>query len=187
MTPDENDELRAFGEDISRAENSKWEPRCVARAFLPTEKGDLVFTMGIWLELDNVRSPLLSGEHFTSLEELERSARNFGLSTGKLSPEEAASITASMREAVSNGFGMALKMKPAKEGGSASSKDGFGVWLPMYTFLLIDVRLSQAEAHAFPVGQAFALLAACKRNAGWQEADTSYALRDLTEEKNTHE
>lgn len=183
LTPEENaalDELNGLSSEIAGAMQSPWEPACVARAFRAPGAGSVVFTMEGWIGLEAIRSPLLQGGLPADVEELAAAAAIFGLGIDDLTPEEAVDLASAMRRAVSEAFAMSLRMEqPAVETDAAAEPDGFGAWLPLYACLVTQCGLSRAEARACPVGEAYALTAAHRRNQGWRVAGTPYALRHM--------
>jgi hypothetical protein len=182
MTPDEEQQLRELGSDLAGAQESAREPMCVARAFATPQAGTIALTMQSWIDLEAIRSPLLRLEAPAEAEALECAARVFALSLGGMSPEEAAHVWRAMRRAVTSAFELALPMHrpgaPARAG-----HDGFGAWLPLLAFLIVECGIDPISARKMRVDHAFALLAACRRNQGWECAATSYAERDALSEK----
>jgi hypothetical protein len=133
-----------------------------------------------WIDLEAIRSPLLRLELPDPPEAIEAAARAFALTIDGLTPKEALLVAIAMRRATADAFAMALPMRrpgSTEDGGD----DGFGSWLPLFAFLISDCRLDPVAARALRVDQAFALLAACRRNQGWECADASYAQRDVSE------
>lgn len=185
MTEAEEQQLRALGADLAGANQSPWEPRCVALAFASTRPGNpLVLTMQTWIDLDAIRSPLLVRGAFASVEQLADSAAIFGLKVMNLSPEKAVDVTVTMRAAVENAFAMALPMQ--RRGAVMNAgPDGFGSWLPLRAFLEVECGKSRAEAAEYPVGEAFALMAAARRNEGWEPKGETYAQRDVIEKEDS--
>ena len=196
MSPEDRADLDAMSRDIAGAYASAWEPACVTHAFrTPTSK--IVFTMQVWIDLDAIRSPLLEMEIPADLDDVDRAIAAFGLqlagrvgilpadagvSPAALTGEEAFIIAESMRNAVRDGFSMALKMRAPEGMQAILACQGFGNWIPVIAALVIDAHCRLAEAKAMPVGQAFALLAAIKGNRGWTVEGTPYALRDISDE-----
>lgn len=177
MTDAEERELRALGEELASVDQSPWEPRCIAAAFYPPANLP-VLTMERWIALDAIQSPLLLGKRPSDLETLESAANIFALSARTLSAEEAILLGNQLLEVVNGAFAMALRMRqPGSEQDAGGA--GFGSWLPLFTCLLVDCGMPAADVRAFPVGQAFAVLAAMRRNQGWEPAETSYAQRDV--------
>ncbi|MEI9895237.1 MAG: hypothetical protein WDN28_15435 [Chthoniobacter sp.] len=75
-----------------------------------------------------------------------------------------------MRDVIAQSFEMALPMRqPGARGEGAG--DGFGAWLPLFTFLVKECGLSLAEARSLPVPQAYALLATARRNEAGSQGD----------------
>lgn len=170
-------QLRELSEELARAAQSHDEPRCIARTFATPKPGSVVFTMGHWITLESLRSPLLQAQIPESVEEAETSANVFGLSIQDLSAEEAVELGVRLRDAIQDGFAMALKMRP-EEGEADTAADGFGTWLPVFTFLITECHCPPFEARSVPVGQALAILAARRRNQGWRCGGATYAERD---------
>lgn len=180
MTATEEQDLRALSADLAAAENSPWQPRCLARAFATPGPGDVVFTMQTWIDLDAASSPLLTGGLPETEEELHAAVDAFACGPVDLSAEEAVGLTLMIREAIEEAFALSLPMTPPGDGGeSLSLSGGFGDWLPIYAALIAQLGLSRAEARLTPVGEAFALLSANKRNQGWSTAGATYAQRDV--------
>jgi len=177
MTEDEEQNLRALGDDLAAVAQSPWEPRCIARTFSTPAPDDVVFTMQHWIELERLRSPLLLGKIPERIEDLEVAAAVFGHNAHLLSGTAAADLGEVLRAAIAAQFALALPMRPM-EGNAATEPDGFGAWLPLFTFLLKDCHLAPTTARALPVGQAFALFAAAHRDEGWRPAQHTYAQRD---------
>jgi len=184
MTEAEENDLRAMSDDLAKAAENLAEPRCVARAFATPAENQIVLTMQNWIDLEALRSPLLRLELPEPPDTLEAAARVFALTIHGLTPKEALLVAGAMRRATAGAFAMALPMRRpgVAEGGG---DDGFGAWLPLFAFLISECGLDAASARALPVDQAFALLAACRRNQGWECADVSYARRDVVERNAT--
>jgi hypothetical protein len=90
-------------------------------------------------------------------------------------------IERTLRAAVTEAFAMALPMRlPDSPQGGVD--DGFGAWLPIFAALVTQCGLTPQAALALRVDRAFALLAAHRRNQGWEVAGTPYALREVAEE-----
>jgi len=181
MTETEERDLRAMGADLSGAMHSRWEPRCVARAFITPPRGTLTLTMQHWIELDAIRSPLLDLELPKDAAQLEAAARVFALSVRELPVESAVEVAQQMRQAVAAAFDMAIPMRPPHTPGAGLDDrlaEGFGGWLPMFSFLVAECHMPVILARMLSVGQAFALLAATRRNQGWICTGTTYAMRD---------
>lgn len=181
MTEAEENDLRSLSAALAGAEESAWQPRCIARAFATPEAGAVVFTMQTWIDLDAASSPLLEGRLPETAEELNDAVSAFGCGPVDLSPEEAVGLGLMMREAIEEAFALSLPMSPPDDGGGFGPglAGGFGGWLPIYAALIAQFGLSRADARACPVGEAFALLACDKRNRGWQPAAATYAQRDV--------
>ena len=133
--------------------------------------------MQCWIDLEAMRSSLLRLEAPAQVEDLERAARVFALSLAGMSPEEAAHVWRAMRRTVTEAFTLALPMQ--RPGGAVrAGKDGFGAWLPVLAFLVVEGGIDPTTARKMRVDHAFALLAACRRNQGWECTAASYAQRD---------
>ena len=171
--------LHALSAAIAGALRSPWEPRCVARAFvLCHAPAAIVLTMQAWIDLDALRSELLQGGVPETFADLRAAAAVFGLDVEALTPEEGADVARAMQRACMEAFALSLPMQaPGAEG--ATEPDGFGAWLPLYACLVTQCGLSLAEARSCPVGEAYALTAALRRNQGWTVAGEAYALRDV--------
>lgn len=180
MTEQEEKELREFSADLAATENSPWEPRCLMRAFATPSPDAIILTMQGWADLELIQSPILQSELPSNFEQLEGAAKAFGLSVDKISPDEGVGIASALCFAVSEGFALALPMRPPKECTTTpSGKDGFGAWLPLLTFLIKECGLSYADASAMDVRRAFALMAAAQRSEGWECAGDTYLHRDM--------
>ena len=179
MTETEEKNLRSLAADLAGAEQSAWQPRCIARAFATPPEGAPVFTLQTWIDLDAVSSPLLEGRLPETEEELHAAIDAFRCGPVDLSAEEAVGLGLMMREAIEEAFAMSLPMTPPNDAGGGPIAGGFGDWLPIYAALTAQLGLSRADARATPVGEAFALLAADKRNRGWMPAAATYAQRDV--------
>ena len=181
MTETEEQGLRSLAADLAAADQGAWQPRCIARAFALPADGTPVFTMQVWIDLDAASSPLLEGRLPETEEELHAAVDAFRCGPVDLSAEEAVGLGLMMREAIEEAFALSLPMNPPCDdgGGTMSLSGGFGDWLPIYAALVAQLGLSRAEARATPVGEAFALLAADKRNRGWMPSGATYAQRDV--------
>jgi hypothetical protein len=188
MTETEEQQLRELGDDLAKANADTSEPRSIVRAFATSQKNHIALTMQNWIDLEAIRSPLLRLQLPEHLEELELAANVFRMSVRTLTVEAAISVARSIRRAVAEAFSLALPMRRANgaAGGSASGGDGFGAWLPLFAFLISECGLDPATAHALRVDQAFALLAACRRNQGWQCTGANYAERETLSTKEEH-
>lgn len=173
------EQLREWSRELAAAENSAWQPGCVAQAFASAGASVMQFTMQAWVNLDHGRSPLLRWEVPQSMEEIDAALAAFGHtgSAEDMTPDEAVACVRRMQDAIADGFGMALAMEPRKDG-ETSPGDGFGTWLPVMARLIADLHMSRHAALGCPVGQAFALLAAWRHNQGWVVRGESYAARD---------
>jgi len=182
MTEAEEQGLRELGNDLAAALQSEWEPRCISRTFRTPAPDALVLTMQGAIDLEDARSPLLQGRLPETVEQLRAAFDAFGrleLDPTALFPDAALHLALLMRDAVVESFAMALPMRELGAA-SATSDDGFGRWLPLLACLVTQCGLSMEEALALPVGRAFALVAAMRRNDGWEVAGTSYALREVS-------
>ena len=183
LTAEDLADLRAMGEEYAGAMASPWNPLCVAQAFRTPAKGELTMTMQTWIDLEAIRSPLAQEQWPETVAQIEAAAEVFGLTCEGVTPEEAADMVSAMLRAVREAFSMALGMKqPDTEAEYTARDDGFGSWLPIYTCMVTELGLSRAEARQTPVKEAYAMLAAYRRNQGWHTAGVPYALRDLEEE-----
>jgi hypothetical protein len=178
MTEAEENDLRSLGEDLTGGAQNPAEPLCVARAFATSQPGSIALTMQGWIDLEAIRSPLLRLELPDPPDALEAAARAFALTIDGLTPKEALLVATAMRRAAAEAFAMALPMR-LPGGTESGGDDGFGAWLPLFAFLISECGLDPASARALRVDQAFALLAACRRNQGWTCAGVSYAQRDV--------
>lgn len=184
MTETEEQQLRELGEALAKASADPAEPRSVVRAFASRPPHYLALTMQNWIDLESIRSPLLRLQIPEDIDALERAANIFRLSVRTLTVEAAICVARAIRRAVAGAFSLALPMRrPGALAGSRSSRDGFGAWLPLLAFLIAECGLAPAQARELRVDQAFALLAACRRNQGWEPNGMSYAQRDALQEK----
>ena len=182
MTDSDEEDLRSLGRDLAAAQQSPWEPACIAHAFATPRPFAVCFTMQTWIDLAVFHSPLLLGKGCESLAEYEAAAGVFGLSLDGLEAAAVADVVTAVRREIEEAFAMGLPMRhPGASGLSTHTDDGFGAWLPVWAFLVVQCHLSIAEARALPVGQAYALMAAARRNQGWEVAGPTYAWRDLEE------
>ncbi len=196
MTEDEQD-LRAMQAELLAAEQSAWEPRCVARAFGSGkwEAGSgkvFVFTMQVWIDLEAVESPFLLGrlpEAEVALEQFEEAFRAFGhegTTPEACDGEELVLLGRKMLVVIGREFAMRVRLSPPegyRNCGSRNADCGMGDWLPIVACLKTQLGFGLAEALALPVGQAFALIAAHRCNEGWGVAGETYVLRDVPEEE----
>jgi len=183
MTETEEQDLRALGAAIAKAEQSPWEPRCVCKAFA-SAPGALVLTLQGWIDLDAARSPLLEGKGIDADDaegQLTAAVNAFGLGPLLTEPEDRDTLVEAMLDAVHAAFSTHLKMRCPGES-RAQAPGGFGKWLPILACLVAQLGMSRPEALATPVIQALALIAAHRSNQGWTVADLSYAQRDMEEE-----
>ena len=186
ITPEVDEELDGLIDlcrEVAAAEQSPWEPRCVSNAFASHSPRTFTLTMQAWIDLDAIRSPLLQDAVPATEADFWAALSAFGAAEKKgseLTPAEAAVLTEEMRAAVSAAFSMMLGMKrpDATEGDDA---DGFGSWLPIFACLKTQCGYTHAEALALDAGQAFAVIAAMRKNQGWEPHGTPYAVRDLEE------
>ena len=181
MTETEEQQLRELGNDLAKANADPSEPRSIVRAFATPPKNHIGLTMQNWIDLEAIRSPLLRLQLPEHLEELELAANVFRMSVRTLTVEAAVFVARALRRAVAEAFSLALPMRRGNGVASASVSggDGFGAWLPLFAFLISECGLDPTAARALRVDQAFALLAACRRNQGWQCAGTNYAEREV--------
>ncbi|EDY16680.1 hypothetical protein CfE428DRAFT_5793 [Chthoniobacter flavus Ellin428] len=184
LTPQDIEDLKAFGSEISTAANAPHEPRCIARAFASPLETDLRFTMQVWIDLEAIQSPILRGEAFEDAAQIEHAARAFAmdLRPTTVTPKEAAACLDAMRDAIADAFELSLKMSRPGESQTGDS-DGFGTWLPIYACLVTQCRIDPEAALRMDVGRAFALISAFRHNDGYRVAGgTPYALRDVASE-----
>lgn len=179
MTPAEEQHLRAWSAELAGAEQSPWEPRCVARAFA-SAPGALVLTMQGWIDLDAARSPLLSGGLPETVEDLTAAVDAFGLQPFEADPELALAFAQDALDAVNRAFEAQIRMRAAGATGSTLS-GGFGDWLPILSCLIAQLGMTRLDALSTPVAQAFAIIAGHRHNQGGIVADATYAQRDATE------
>lgn len=180
MTPEEKAQLLEMGQDLTDAQTSPWEPLCLARAFATPADGTLVLTMQRWIDLEALRSPVLQGGFPETIEDCADAAAVFDLSLDGLSADDCARVGQAIARACVNAFAMALKMEHPEGSASLKGDDGFGTWLPLWSFLVGECRMSPGDANALRVEQAYALLAGKRRNDGWIVAGTPYAMRDVS-------
>lgn len=180
MTEVEEQQLRELGEDLAGAQQSPWEPGTIARAWATPAANALALTMQGWIDLSAIRSPILLGEAPSGREEILQTARAFGLNYAEtLSGAEAAHLVNALLRAVDEAFAAALPMRPEQPTvGSNADADGFGTWMLISAALITQCGLEPFAALALRVDQAFTLLAAHRRNQGWEVAGVSYALKD---------
>jgi len=186
MTPAEQN-LRDFQAELVGLTQSVYEPGCVGRAFCTGLKDEaFVFTMQAWIDLSVAHSPLLElrlpDPEENVLEVLLTAFRAFDrweARVDELEPEEAVTIGKLMIEAIRAGFAMQLKLQPPRGFTCSAVDDGMGNWLPTMAFLKSQMNYSQDEAARLPVGQAFGMMAAHRRNQGWTVEGETYAMRDL--------
>ena len=180
MTEAEEQELREECNALAQAEQSPWEPRCVARAFMSPAPGALVLTMQRWIDLEAVKSPLLLGrlpDGDDLVAQMSAAVHAFDLGAMEVTPAELLELAEAMLDAVREAFAMNIKMRaPGASGLGAAS--GFGLALPILACLLSELHLSRLDALATPVCQAFGLIAGHRSNQGWTALDATYAQRD---------
>lgn len=189
MTAAEEQELREECNALAQAEQSPWEPRCVARAFMSVTPGALVLTMQQWIDLEAVKSPLLLGRwpenDDAGIAQRSAAVDAFGLGQLVLEWEEADELWQAMLDAVQEAFAMNIKMRaPGASGLGAAT--GFGLALPILACLLSELHMSRLDALATPVCQAFGLIAGHRSNQGWTALDATYAQRDSDLVVNPH-
>ncbi len=184
-TDAELEELRALSGQIAGAESSPWQPRCVAKCFgsafgVPASAGFRVrFTMQRWIDLEDLRSVLLTGGLPETIEELEAACDIFELLIGELTPQEALDVATGLRRAIEEAFAMAVKVSdPDAAPDLTRDENGFGDWLSLYACLVGQLGVAPSEAKAMDVGEAFALIAAHRGNRGWRVAGMTYKQRD---------
>lgn len=180
MTETEEQDLRALGEELAAAEQSRWEPRCVCRAFASVP-GKLVLTMQGWIDLHAVCSPFLENRipDGDDLEQqLSAAVDAFGLGPLEATPEEAYRLGMAMLDAVNEAFTTQLRMHPPGES-QPQAPGGFGNFLPILACLIAQLGMSRRDALTTPVAQAFALIASHRSNQGWLVTGSTYTQRDL--------
>jgi hypothetical protein len=178
-TEAEIQKLKEMGQDLAGAMQSPWEPGCVARAFADA-RSQIGLTMQGWINLDAARSPMLIGLPLETDEDLFAAAEAFEIDLDEMDEEDKALCSLGMERATREAFGMVLRMREPGATGTMSA-DGFGAWLPMMAFLLAECRMSYDVACRTFVGRAFALIAAVRRNQGWEVAGEAYAMREVAE------
>jgi hypothetical protein len=182
-TAEEIEQLRALGKDLAGALQGDWQPRTIAEAFSTPREGTVTLTMQRWINLDGMRSELLRGEMPAQIDDLAEAAAVFDLSIAEMDAAECLALASALQRSIHKAFSAALRMeRPRVEGEAASDSegDGFGDWAPLLAFLVVECGLGLPGALQTAVDQAFILLAAVRRNQGWQVAGTSYAYRDVT-------
>jgi hypothetical protein len=185
--PEDDDvaDLRAWGEQLAGAMTSAEEPLCVARCFARPVKYRPRFTFQTWIDLEAIRSPLLDGRQFQSIEQISAAFSAFDLSVENLTGEEAALVEEELRAVIGEAFGMALEMSPPRLPGEQpplEGPDGFGTWAPIMACLIFEGGVSPWEAAQAEVGRTLVLVAAHRRNQGWRAIGTPYALRGRSSE-----
>ena len=182
MTETEEQLLRELGNDLAIASADTPEPRSIVRAFTTPSKNHVALTMQNWIDLESIRSPLLRLALPEHLDELELAANVFRMSIRTLPVDAAILIANAMRRAVAEALSMALPMQRDGDSGS-TAEDGFGAWLPLLAFLVAECGIDLTAARDLRVDQAFALLAARRRNQGWRCAGATYGQRDAVATK----
>jgi len=181
MTDSEEQDLLALANALAEAETSPWQPSCICAAFARSP-GRLVLTMQGWIDLEAARSPLLEGKPIDADDadgQLTAAVNAFDLGELLTEPEDRDALVEAMLEAVVRAFSTRIAMcDPGKTGGS-STADGFGEWLPIYTCLTEQMGKSEERAMAYPVAQAFAVIAGHRHNQGLQVVGMTYAQRDI--------
>jgi hypothetical protein len=186
MTAEDEQDLRELQAELVSAEQSPWQPRCVARAFRSAAPEEpFVFTMQTWIELDAVQSPFLHGrlpeaedELWAKFEEAFAAFGFDGTTPEKCSGEDLVLIGRKIIRAITHGFSTKLELVPL-ERSRQSPENGLGGWLPVMACLKAQLGFLWAEAKALPVAQAYALIAAHRCNEGREVAGETYALRDV--------
>lgn len=188
MTEAEAAQLREWGEELAGAHASLWQPSCIARAFARQTQGAFVFRMQTWIDLEAARSPFLLGQLPEAEEAVVRFSEAFaafgydGTTPEACDPEGLILLGERMMEAISEGFGMRLRLSPPEGPCAEVAGDGMGSWLPVLACLVSQIGLTMAEARALPVGEAFALIAGHRINQGWTVKGETYADRDVEDE-----
>ncbi len=177
MTAEEEQQLRELGNDLAGAMQSDWQPACIAAAWRSERAGELALTMQGWIDLDAARSPLLCGGLPQTGVDLDAAFAAFVLGEEGLEPADAVRVVVAMARAVETAFASALRMTPQNP--ATGDADGFGDWLPMLACLVTQCGLDPAAALGLRVDRAFMLVAAMRRNEGWQVSGEAYALRDV--------
>lgn len=186
MTAAEEADLQAMGRELSERVQSPWEPACLARAFRRERHEEMHLTMQGWIDLEDARSPLLQGalpEDAAQLDDAIRAFQFYSFRGEELSPDAAVEMAAQMRDAVRAAFSTAMPMRDPAATAETSPDDGFGRWLPIFACLVVQCGLDENAALMMRVDRAFALVAAHRRNQGWEPAGTPYALRDIEGEE----
>ena len=113
MTEAEEQQLKELGESLVAADASAWQPRCIARAF--ARRGELfTLTMQGWIDLDQVKSPILVGrlpDGENALQEIADALAAFDhepVAVTALDPEEAVIIARKMLDATNRAYTTAL-------------------------------------------------------------------------------
>ena len=190
MTPEEEQGLRELQAELVGLSKSPWQPRCVAGAFHSGRADDpFIFTMQAWIDLDHAQSPFLElkiPEPEAMLPALANAFRAFGqgqASTADLTPVDAMILGDKIIDSIAQGFSMIIPMQYPNHTNAAAENDGFGGWLPILAALKSQLGFALAEALLLPVGQAYGLIAAHRRNEGWKPSGETYSTRDVPNTK----
>lgn len=188
MTTEEEKDLRALQAELVAAEQSPWQPSCVARAFCRAAAGEVfVFRMQTWIDLEAVRSSFLLGEMPEAEEAIpafEDAFAAFGYdetTPERCDPDELLLLGERMVQAICKGFAMRLRLAPPEGRVAAKGASGLGDWLPILACLKTQLGFPLDEALRLPVGQAFGLIAAHRCNEGWEVAGETYVERDVAD------
>lgn len=184
MTAQDEQDLRELQAELVQADQSLWEPACVAAAFCTTD-APFVLTMQGWIDLEAAESPFLLG----SLPDAEVALDHFRLAFAafgherttpeECDPEELVALGRMMLRAISAGFSMRARLAPPDGCKMVSGDNGLGEWLPIVACLKSQLGFSLTEAMALPVAQAFALVAAHRCNEGWSVCGETYRMRNV--------
>ena len=171
-------DLQTLGSEVAGALQSAREPGCVVRAFASPLPGTIVVTMQRWMDLEAVGSPIVAGCALETDDDLHKTAAIFELNLTELDAEAVARCAIAMERAGLEMYALTLKMRqPGATGGALD--DGCGTWLPLMAFLLAECHVGYAEAQQMPVTRAFGLMAAVRRNQGWDVVGEPYAMREV--------
>ena len=187
MTAQDEQDLKELQAELVQADQSPWEPRCVAAAFCTTD-ARFVLTMQGWIDLEAAESPFLLGNlppAEVALDHFRLAFAAFGhvrTTPEDCDPEELVAIGRMMLRAISAGFSMRAEIDPPEGCKKAAGDNGLGEWLPIVACLKSQLGFSLSEALALPVAQAFALVAGHRCNEGWSVSRETYAHRDIPEE-----
>jgi len=188
MTEQDKQDLRELQEELLAAEQSPWQPMCVARMFARDAGTPFVLTMQGWIDLEARRCPLLVGElpeAEEAIEEFEAAFAAFGhtaTTPEACEPHELVMLGHMMMRAIRDAFAMQVRLSPPEGCQIAAKDNGMGQWLPVMACLGGQMGMSLAEARAMPAGEAFALIAAHRCNEGWSVAGEDYATREVGED-----